>query len=121
MQIWDVESGRIEETLKGHKDWVVNIVLSRSQRRLYSACSKRTICVWELHKAAPEAPTQCSLTIRAAEGHLPCLALTTDETTLFCGGALDGTIKVYKLFDGTSEQLDSIVGHAELDEEPPPI
>ena len=95
IRCWDTGTGRIIETLNStHKDWIISLFVSKNGSHLYSADAKRNISIWALNRKATKDATPCELTIKGAEGHLPCLAADHDESTLFCGGALDNSIKV---------------------------
>jgi len=48
VRIWDLASGQLERTLKGHTDQVLSVAVTPDGSRIVSAGKDRTVRIWEL-------------------------------------------------------------------------
>ncbi|MBP85918.1 MAG: hypothetical protein CMJ64_04245 [Planctomycetaceae bacterium] len=77
--LWDVETAKPLRTLKGHKDWVVDLALSPDGKQLASASVDLTAKVWDLDSGRM---------IRTLKGHtwyLNCVAFSPNGKRLITG------------------------------------
>jgi WD40 repeat protein len=81
IRIWDVASGQLRSTLKGHRGGVGRIVFSRDNRTLFSGGTDRALKAWNV------ATGQEVLSIEYERDTWE-LALSPDDTTLAIGGIL---------------------------------
>ncbi len=47
--VWDLETGKLVHTLKGHQDRVNSVAVSPDGRRIISGSCDKTLAVWDLH------------------------------------------------------------------------
>lgn len=48
IRVWDLASGKLEQTIENHADWVMGISFSRDDKFLFSAGRDKTAKVWSL-------------------------------------------------------------------------
>lgn len=108
LRIFEVETGRLRATLRGHEvgpegQGNVNCVLFTADgRRLVTGGDDRTVRVWNIAASSPSA------TLRAHEGDVLCLALHPRQPILASAG-VDHTIRLWNLDTGAS--LGTLDGH----------
>eukprot|EP00906_Rhabdomonas_costata_P005105 RCo007657 len=86
---WDISSGLVLFTLRGHDDWVRSICFSRGGKFLFSCGDDWTIRVWEISSQ------RCRRKIAEAHGHfVACLAAHPTRPVL-ASGSVDKSVKIW--------------------------
>ena len=102
IRLWQVDSGRLEATLKGHAGFVRAVAFAPDGKILASASSNE-IRLWDVDSG------QIKTTLEGHTGEVESLVFTADGRTLASGGG-DYTIR---LWDVGSEQLKAVLkGHS---------
>ena len=104
IRVWDPKSGRQLRTFRGHRDWVVDLDLSRDGTRLASASIDRTARVWDV---------KTGKTKQVFEGHawyLSSVALGPHGKRVLTGSD-DQTARLFQLADG--KEIFTLQGHSD--------
>jgi WD40 repeat protein len=100
LQVWDLEAGRVVETLMGHTKQVY--CLQFDEAKLASGSGDHTVRVWDARSR------RCELTLA---GHVnSVMALQFDANFRLVSGGYDKTIRVWDL--RTGRQLRTLFGHS---------
>ncbi|KAG8831834.1 hypothetical protein FRC18_005874 [Serendipita sp. 400] len=84
IRVWDVESGRVLNTLFGHIEGVWAV--AGDKLRIISGSHDRTIKIWDRDTGA------CQTTLVGHRGAVTCVALTDDKIV---SGSDDGDVKIW--------------------------
>jgi WD40 repeat protein len=102
-QVWDIESGRVLQTLEGHANSVAAVAVMPDGRRAVSGSLDRTLKVWNL---------ETGHALQTLKGHAEpvyAVAVTPDGRRAI-SGSWDTTLKVWDLENGRA--LQTLEGHA---------
>ena len=102
VRLWQIGSGRLLGTLKGHEGFVRSVAFSPDGRTL-AAASGSEILLWEVGSGQPEA------TLEGHAGQVESLAFSPDGRTLASGGG-DYTIRLWEV--GSGQLRISLEGHS---------
>ncbi|MCP4544671.1 MAG: hypothetical protein GY832_46820 [Chloroflexi bacterium] len=105
LQVWDLQTGVCEHTLKGHFKRVNVIALTPDGRRAVSGSDDKTLKVWDLQTGEYE---------RTLVGHthrICAVAVTPDGQLAVSAELFDGTMKVWDLQTGECER--TLEGHTD--------
>lgn len=101
---WDIQSGRRVETLRGHTDWVTDLVLSDDGKLLASASIDMTARIWSVAEA------KSLRTLRGHTWYLNRVALDSQANRLATSSD-DMTAKIWDVSSGAC--LHTLGGHAD--------
>jgi WD40 repeat protein len=104
IQIWDVASGQVVQTLAGHNEMVFSVAISRDGTRLASASGDRTVKVWDL------ATGQAVRTLSGHGGGVGSVAFHPDDIHLASADA-EKVIRVWHV--PTGRVVRTLLGHTE--------
>ncbi|KZC06439.1 Protein FAN, partial [Dufourea novaeangliae] len=94
---YDVEFGRVIDTLQGHEDAVSCLVLSPSRQIIISGSWDCTAKVWQSYVSGPKIkPAECLIAQLDHESKVTCINISRDET-LLVSGTEDGEIFLWNL------------------------
>ena len=103
IKIWDLQSGQVRETLRGHSDAVSSVALSPDGNVFVSGSYDKTVSLWN-------ASTGTRLrTLVEHSGPVSAVAVSSDMITL-ASGCLDSTIKIWDI--QTGQRRRTLVGHS---------
>jgi WD40 repeat protein/tRNA A-37 threonylcarbamoyl transferase component Bud32 len=105
IQLWELRTGKLKSTLKGHSSTVDNIAISPNGKILASS-SNEAIAIW--HLGTGKQPRTLS---GRSKGGISAIAISPDSQTLVSGDR-EGTMEIWNL--GTGEQVNFFEGHAIL-------
>ena len=102
IRLWDVESGQLQATLKGHTNWVTSVAFSPDGGTLASGSFDWTVRLWDVESG------QLQATLKGHTSNVISVIFSPDGGTLASGSA-DKTVR---LWDVESEQLQAtLTGH----------
>ena len=90
MRVWDLASGRLEHTLKGHTGGVNAVAVTPDGQRIVSGSDDHTVRVWDL------ASGRLERTLKGHTGAVNTVAVTPDGQHIVSGSD-DGTVRVWDL------------------------
>jgi WD40 repeat protein len=85
--LWDMNSGKILEELKGHQNAVLSLHFSADGQRLYSSSRDATIRVWDLK-------TKTNIVLPDNNGVAQQIEISPDGSRLYAAG-LDGSVRMW--------------------------
>jgi WD40 repeat protein len=88
--LWEVATGKLQFTLKGHTAYVGSVAFSADGKTLASGCEDGTIKLWDVTGGKELA------TLKGHAGGVRCLAFSADGKVLGSGSA-DKTIKLWDM------------------------
>jgi WD40 repeat protein len=97
VRVWDVDSGKVEQTFEGHTDWVKSVAFSPDGRKLASASDDKNVRVWDVDSGKVE---------QTLEGHtrpVYDVAFSPDGRKL-ASALYDGTVQMWNVDSGKIEQ-----------------
>jgi WD40 repeat protein len=100
--IWQVADGQIQQTLKGHTDWVRSLKFSPDGQLLASSSDDCTIKLWDISTG------QVLQTLRGHAHSVHAVAFSPDAK-LLASGSTDGTVKLWQI--QTHQCLQTLQGH----------
>jgi len=72
VQVWNVATGQVEQTLKGHSHWVESVAFSPDGSKLASGSGDDTVQVWDV------ATSQVEQTLEGHSGKVKSVAFSLD-------------------------------------------
>lgn len=105
VSVWNLPSGELKRTLRGHGDAVNAVAIAADDQLLASGSDDKTIKIWNLETGE---------NIRTLKGHsdaVVAVAISSDSQVL-ASGSWDKTVKIWNL--KTGELLRTLTGHSGL-------
>lgn len=102
VKLWDLATGKLQQTLSGHDRPVESVEISPDGKTLISGSWDGTIKRWDLVTG------ELQQTLFAHDDFITSVAISPDGETL-ASGSRDGTIKLWDL--ATGEQRQTLSGH----------
>lgn len=100
IKIWDLETGVLQHTLKGHRQSLLSVILSADGQYLASGSGDGIIQLWNAASGTP------LLSIVAHTEPLVSLSLAfTPDQQYLISGSSDHKIKIWRVEDGTLERV----------------
>ncbi|NES93843.1 MAG: hypothetical protein F6K32_01070 [Desertifilum sp. SIO1I2] len=103
IKLWDLATGKLQQTLSGHEGAVLSIAISPDGETLASGSSDKTIKLWNLTTG------ELLSTLAGYAGEVWGIAFSPDSHTI-AGGSNDKTIKLWKW--QTGELISTLAGYA---------
>ncbi|MEZ5327954.1 MAG: protein kinase [Verrucomicrobiales bacterium] len=94
VQLWDVRAGRLLGELKGHTEYVKDLLFTPDGKRLISASADQSIRIWDL--TDPDNFPSTSTVLRGHTDEVTRLAWHPDGKTLLSGGG-DGQVLAWSM------------------------
>jgi WD40 repeat protein len=115
LKVWDLNTGRLLKTLKGHSSRVNSVAISSDNSKIVSGSYDKTIKVWDLNTG------RLLKTLKGHSSRVNSVAISSDNSKIVSGsgaflvdrlvGSRDNTIRVWDL--NTGRLLKTLKGHSE--------
>jgi hypothetical protein len=96
VRVWDLPTGKLEQTIENHADWILSLAFSPEGTRLITGSRDRTAKVWDL--VAKESVAA----FNEHQAGVYAVAMTPDGLTGI-SGAEDGNIRMWHATDKTKQ------------------
>lgn len=103
ISVWNLASGGLEKTLRGHGDAVNAVALSPDGQTLVSGSDDKTLKIWNL---------QTGEVLRTLNGHSDAVVAVAMTPEWIASGSWDKTVKIWNR--KTGELVRSLTGHSAL-------
>jgi WD40 repeat protein len=90
VRVWELNTGKLLNTLKGHTNIVSSLAVTSDNSKIVSGSTYGTIKVWELNTG------KLLKTLKGHSDYVNCVAITSDNSKIV-SGSYDQTIKVWDL------------------------
>ncbi len=91
LRVWDIDTGKCQRELYGHRAWVTAMAITPDGRRAVSGDTDGLVCVWDLQRGQRER----TISLHPAS----CVAIATDGRRVVSGSS-DGAVAVWDLETG---------------------
>ena len=108
VRVWDIASGKLEQSIENHADWVMGLAFSPDGKHLLSASRDKTAKVWDL------AAKESLATFSDHQNNVYGVAITPDGKHGISVGE-DNNIRVWQATDANNQigkQTKTIGGHS---------
>ncbi len=95
VQVWDVESRRVERVLEGHRGVVTSVSMSADGQRVISGSNDQSVRVWNVESGRVE---------RVSEGH--CRRVTSESMSAAGQRLISGSRKCVRVWDVETWRVD---------------
>jgi WD40 repeat protein len=102
IKIWDVNTGKLVQTLPGHEGFINYLAISGDGQKLFSASADKSIKIWNLSNG------KLISKLTGYNSYVNSLAISPDGQKLFSAGA-DKTIRVWNI--DTKKEIKILQGH----------
>ena len=96
VRVWDLPSGKLEQTIENHADWILALAFSPDGKRLVTGSRDRTAKVWDL------VAKESLVAFTDHQAGVYAVAMTPDGLTGI-SGAEDGNIRMWQATDKTKQ------------------
>ena len=103
LKLWDIESGKLLKTFRGHSGYVYSVALSNNGKRALSGAGDHTLKLWDIESG------QLLKTFQGHEGDVLSVALSNNGKRAL-SGADDHTLKLWDIESG--QLLKTFQGHS---------
>jgi WD40 repeat protein len=100
--LWDVDSGQMLRTLRGHTSWVPSVAFSPDGHTLASGSADHTVKLWDVSSG------ELLGTLEGHNDYVESVAFSPDGHTL-ASGSVDHTVKLWNVENG--QLLRTLLGH----------
>ncbi|MEH2171168.1 MAG: trypsin-like peptidase domain-containing protein [Nostoc sp.] len=104
IKIWNLSTGKVINTLKGHSSWIKSVAISPDGRTLASGSGDKTIKIWNLSTG------KLINTLKGHSDSIKSVAISPDGKIL-ASGSDDKTIKIWNL--STGKLINTLKGHSD--------
>ena len=108
IRIWDTGSGRLVETVAGHRDSVYSVALSRDGKTLVSGSLDRTLRIWSFSSTADTVTVQPRCTVAAHKDFVLSVAVAADPRWII-SGSKDRSVQFWDAETGLTQLM--LQGH----------
>jgi hypothetical protein len=105
IKIWDLQTGKILNTLNGHDNWINSVAFSPDNSKIISSSSDRSIKIWD---------TQSGKLLNTLNGHtdsILCAIFSFDDLKIASGGH-DYSVKIWNA--QSCQLLNTLIGHTSI-------
>ncbi|MGK7931372.1 MAG: WD40 repeat domain-containing protein [Microcystaceae cyanobacterium] len=107
IKIWDLATGKQEQTLRGHEGWVHSVTITPDGKKIISGSEDITIKIWNLETKEEDRIVEiCNSKIEKEEKiqrkdnySINSVAVTSDDKIII-SGSTDKTVKVWDIKTG---------------------